>query len=257
MTPRRCGDYTYTLLPDGNAKILAIYAEYENLTIPAQLDGTPVTILGETAFGIPFEEYNSFEDPVGRLWETVSIEEGITVISDHCFCRSHYMEHIHLPNSITYIGIGAFLECGLQEIQIPSSVTFIGRAAFSDCHFLRQVWIPDQITELEDYTFDFCNSMSHIRLPADLTRIGRGTFRECRSLTTLQLPKTLTTIDAYAFHGCVGLQQVTVPAGVSFIGEDAFLECDALTLLVEADSYAEQYAIDNHIPYRTEEPHYA
>ena len=251
MTSHRCGDYAYTLLPDGTAKILALYAEHDNLTIPARLDGHSVAILGEYAFGIPFEEYNAFEDPVGRLWETVTMEDGIAVIDDRCFCHSHYMEHIHIPDSVTSIGVGAFLECGLHEIQVPSSVTFIGRAAFSDCHFLRRVWLPDGITQLEDYTFDFCNSMSYIRLPANLTRIGRSTFRECRSLTAMQLPDSLTTIEPYAFHGCTDLQLVAIPAGVSQIGEDAFLECDRLTLLVAEGSYAEQYAKENNIPYLT------
>lgn len=252
MKPYRSGDYAYVLRPDGTAEISALYAEYAELTVPARLNGYAVTELGEYAFGIPFEEYSSFEDPVGRLWETVIIEDGIRILGDRCFCHSHYMNTIRIPDSVTSIGIGAFLECGLEEIHVPDSVSFLGRAAFSDCHFLRRAWLPDSVTVLEDSLFEFCNSMSEIRLPAALTCIGRCTFRDCRSLTALQLPDTVTSIGDYAFLGCINLQQLTVPAGVTFIGEDAFLECDKLTLIVPPDSYAEQYAKENRIPYHTE-----
>ena len=252
MMQHRREDYVYTLLPDGTAKITRFYGEPYALTIPSHLEGHPVTVLGDTAFGIPFEEYHAFEDPVGRLWETVTIEEGITAIENRCFCRSHYMEQIQLPSSLRSIGIGAFLECGLHAIHIPSRVTSIGRAAFSDCRFLQQIWLPDGITRLEDYLFDFCGSLHQIHLPNTLTEIGEGAFRECRSLISLQLPHSLTAIAPYAFHGCTRLQQLRIPERVSFIGEDAFAECEELTLQVQADSYGEQYAKKHHIPYRTE-----
>ena len=58
------------------------------------------------------------------------------------------------------------------------------------------------------------------------------------------------TIGDSAFVGCFALSAVALPEGLTSIGEGAFDGCsDTLTLTVPRDSYAQQYAIDNGIPY--------
>ena len=59
----------------------------------------------------------------------------------------------------------------------------------------------------------------------------------------------MTSIADWAFSGCSALSSVTVPASVTSIGFDAFGQCPLLALTVESGSYAEQYAIENAIPY--------
>ena len=69
------------------------------LEIPAEIDGKPVTSIGDGAF---------------------SVCSGLTKIT--------------IPNGVTSIRDGAFSNCsGLTEITIPDSVTSIGDYAFYDC----------------------------------------------------------------------------------------------------------------------------
>ena len=69
------------------------------------------------------------------------------------------------------------------------------------------------------------------------------------ALGSVVLPEGVTSIADWAFAGCSALSSAIVPASVTSIGYDAFGECPLLTLTVESGSYAEQYAIENNIPY--------
>ncbi len=44
------GEWSYTLLDDGSAKITAYYGWDTNITIPSTLDGHPVSVIGEKVF---------------------------------------------------------------------------------------------------------------------------------------------------------------------------------------------------------------
>ncbi|MDE6760055.1 MAG: leucine-rich repeat domain-containing protein [Lachnospiraceae bacterium] len=73
--------------------------------------------------------------------------------------------------------------------------------------------------------------------------------------SVLKIPDTIdnkkvTSIGDSAFWLCSGLTSVTIPDSVTSIGYGAFSGCDNVILIVEKDSYAEQYAKDNNIPYQ-------
>ena len=96
------------------------------LEIPAEIDGKPVTSIGDGAF---------------------SVCSGLTKIT--------------IPNGVTSIRDGAFSNCsGLTEITIPDSVTSIGDNAFSDCSGLTEITIPDSVTSIGDYAFYDCTNLT-------------------------------------------------------------------------------------------------
>ncbi len=68
-----------------------------------------------------------------------------------------------VPEGVTEIGEGAFLECSsLTEITIPESVTEIGRDAFYRCSSLTQVNIPENVTKIEVSAFSECKNLEKI-----------------------------------------------------------------------------------------------
>ncbi len=69
------GDYTYILLENGAAKITGYSGKAENLTIPDQLDGHPVTAIGNSAFS----SCSSLT--------SVSIPDSVTVIGKDAFYK--------------------------------------------------------------------------------------------------------------------------------------------------------------------------
>ena len=113
-----------------------------------------------------------------------------------------------------------------ENIVIPAqidgkSVTRIGNDAFEKSR-AKEIVIPDSVTDIEQYAFEGCTSLSDITLPDSLTSIGLSAFESCTALTDIALPDSLTYIGGFAFANCTSLKTVTVPASVTFIGGWAF-----------------------------------
>ncbi len=153
-------------------------------------------------------------------------EEGTEGIAGYAFAGC-MISKIDLPNTIHFIGDGAFAVCrGLNSIRIPNKVTTISAETFSNCENLAKVTLPDNIREIGDRAFNECVSLSEINIPQNLEYIGEKAFQGCSRLTNLELPET-----------------------VMFIGEDAFSGCGQLILTVVNGSYAMQYAQEHNLSY--------
>lgn len=71
---------------------------------------------------------------------------------------------------------------------------------------------------------------------AKLTNVDNFAFRFCESLSALTLPETVTNIGRYAFYGCKNLSQLTIPKNVEHIGSYAFLGTADLELYFVAEN---------------------
>ncbi|MCX6872311.1 MAG: leucine-rich repeat protein, partial [Verrucomicrobia bacterium] len=85
------------------------------------------------------------------------------------------------------------------------------------------------VTQIGDFAFQDCGSLTGVTIPAGVTHIGSFAFQNNSSLTGLTLPASLTHIGDFAFHGCGNLTGITLPAGVVSIGNYAFYRCGNLT----------------------------
>ena len=268
------GDYTYTLLEDGGARIIDYTGDAEALTVPAELDGHLVRQIGDRAFSACFS------------LTSVTLPKGLTAIGEDAFQRCESLASIALPEGLTAIGDNAFFSCGLTSIALPDSLTSMGANPFLGCSSLTAIGIspdhpvfaqadgvlyekgsgtlvcypagkadssfavPEGTLSIGDDAFAGCFSLTVVAMPEGLTSIGEGAFVGCFFLRTIALPDSLMTIGDSAFVGCFALSAVALPEGLTSIGEGAFDGCsDTLTLTVPRDSYAHQYAIDNGIPY--------
>lgn len=142
--------------------------------------------------------------------------------NSHWDDHSSKIKNVILPDGITSIGYGAFLDCtALIEIDIPESVTVIEAGAFRNCHSLSWVTLPEQLEYLGQGAFDCCISLGHIFLPEGLKRLPNGAFRDCMSLYRLTLPNSLVSIGDHALSGCA-IQSIDLPDTLKTIGYGAF-----------------------------------
>ena len=137
--------------------------------------------------------------------------------------------HIHIPNSVTQIGNGAFWCCSsLQDIHIPNSVTQIGENAFSSCRSLQSIHIPNSVTQIEKNAFSECYALQDIHIPNSVIQVGDSAFYDCEALQSIRISNSVTQIGNGAFWGCSSLQDIHIPNSITQIGKNAFSECSSL-----------------------------
>ena len=105
--------------------------------------------------------------------------------------KNELVESITIPEYIDgyivrRIGYGAFDGFTyIKEINIPNSVTNIGDEAFWNCKSLTKIKIPDSVIIIYDNAFGRCISLKEINIPNSVTTIGKFIFRACFSLTEI------------------------------------------------------------------------
>ena len=114
----------------------------------------------------------------------------------------------------------------LTSINIPNSVTSIGGGAFINCSGLTSVTIPNSVTSIEDGAFWGCSSLTSVTIPNSITSIEDNAFWGCSGLTSITIPNSVTSIGKSAFYNCVNLTSVTIPNSVTSIGDEAFFNID-------------------------------
>ena len=190
----------------------------------------------------------------------INIPNSVTNIGDKAFYNSESLTKINIPNSVINIGNSAFSGCSsLTKIIIPSSVVNMDGNPFlgwdGDLHneskafvYERQVLfnkdkttliayrskktsyiIPNSVTNIENYAFSGCKSLTSIEIPNSVSNIGNYAFSGCKSLTSIEIPNSVSNIGNYAFSGCKSLTSINIPNSVTNIEDSAFSGCDSLT----------------------------
>ncbi len=137
-----------------------------------------------------------------------------------------------------------------ESYVIPSGVTSIHEYAFEYCLNLKSVEIPESMTSISQNAFSSCNSLTDVKIPESVTSIDAYAFNNCKGIVSMKIPESITSIGEGAFKRCTNLTIMEIPENVTNIGEDAFSQCENLTLYVYKDSYAQNYAVENNIPFK-------
>ena len=117
----------------------------------------------------------------------------------------------------------------LEEIIISEGITEIGDYGFQNCWSLTNITIPNELTVLGYSVFEDCDSLTAITLPNGLTTIPGGAFYDCDRLTNVIIPTSVTSIGEYSFANCWTLPRIIIPENVTTIENHAFENCEGLT----------------------------
>ena len=227
--PDDSDDWEYRILADGTAQI----TEYSNpnatsVQIPETLNGMKVTDVAENAFLLCL---NNSSFVVSPDHPTLAVIDGVLFSKPD----KRLISYPKAKEGDTYA--------------IPQGIKIIGKFAFSYCTSLTSISIPNSVTSIENDAFAQCSSLTSISIPDSVTSIGDEAFVKCSSLADVTIPDSVTSIGVGAFADCSALTSLSIPDSVTSIGEWAFNNCPHLTLTVGRNSYAEQYAKENNIPY--------
>ena len=222
------GDFEYERNGSG-ITITAYNNKNSDIEIPAEIDGLPVTSIGNFAF-------RWGNNGVTNL----IIPDSVTSIGNETFNGCDDLKTVNIPDSVTSIGKMAFQGCGLESITIPGSVKEIDNDAFRACDSLETVTILDGVTDIGDSMFCNCESLKNVTIPDSVTSIGDAAFFNCRSLENITIHNSVTSIGKAVFTQ-TGLKSITIPNSVTSIDRQEYVPSFPVDTIINYEGTEEQW----------------
>lgn len=198
------GDYIYEVV-DGNATITGYTGEGGDLVIPSELDGYPVTVIGERAFA-----------------ETK-------------------IASVIVPDSVVALGEDAFWFCvQLKSIYIGSGLAEIHGESFEECYRLEKFEVSEEnasFSSLDGVLFDKEKTVLYRAplamqgeyvVPESVLLIWNYAFQNCGKLVSVVIQDGVVGIGNWAFSQCFRMERIRIPSTVMVVGEHAFGMTDNL-----------------------------
>lgn len=139
-------------------------------------------------------------------------------------------ENVVIPKEIKLIGNSAF-EKNSSIVNVSfekgSKINVIARNAFKSCVNLKNITLPETVTEIGYGAFQDCMRLETINIPASVKTIGQSAFYGCSSLERLELKEGIEKIENNAFAS-TGLTYMYFPGTLKYLGEGVFTGCNDL-----------------------------
>ena len=173
--------------------------------------------MGSSAFG--------FCRKLKSMW----VPDGVSIIPSYAFFCCESLTSLHLPERLEALGAEAFTFCPLTEFRISQGIQMLDYAVLAYT-LIREIVIPESVTEINNSAFYKCEHLQKVVLPKTLQSIWEKAFCYCRSLTEIEIPAEVWNITDDVFEGCTNLRRIIlhskaidslcwVPEGVELIQE--------------------------------------
>ena len=177
---------------------------------------------------------------------TLTLGTGLTEIACGAFYNCISLTEVEIPaNVITLRGSseyhnsdinrrGVFENCtSLKKATIGDTTTglattVIGHYAFYNCTALEEVYIGNQVKEIQTYSFAYCTSLETVDISDSVQEIGSNAFEGCVMLENFNIGTDVKSIGAYALANCTDLNSITIPDNVMTLGNNVFNNCTSL-----------------------------
>lgn len=167
---------------------------------------------------------------------TVQASSALTSIGSRAFAETSALSSFTFPQTLTAVGAESFTGSGIVTANLPQSVTYLGAGAFADCTKLVYAQVPAAIQAIRERTFRNCTELKNVSIPEGIRYIGVAAFQNDVSLQTVDFAQSLLTICDNAFEGSGVGEGLVLPPALRTIGSRAFAGCMRLTsLTIPAD----------------------
>ena len=168
---------------------------------------------------------------------------SVTSIGNEAFKECISLTSITIPNTVTSVGENAFAKCtqlkkvNISDLENWCNIEFAsdyanplsnGAGLYLDGKIIRNLILPESLTEVKDYTFYGNKFLKSVKLPDTIEKIGASAFAGCRYIDLVVMSKNVTDIGANAFDGCSSLESVVIPKTLKNVGYGAFHPNDGL-----------------------------
>ena len=159
-----------------------------------------------------------------------------------------------IGKNITTIGDSAFSNCSIESVNISdlsawckiyfasssSNPLYYASNIYLNGELVTDLIIPNDITEIKQYTFSGCSSLASVTIPNSVTSVGDSAFVSLTVLEEASFPSA-TTVNANAFTDAViPVLKLTYPGKItvtgSFAAAGSFQPADTVLYLDESNS---------------------
>lgn len=187
----------------------------------------------------------------------------VVAIAKNGFSDCKKLESISIPDSVFYIGAGAFGGCEslkyteynngkylgnsdnpylvlitvrndeeLTAFQTEASTKIIYDYAFGELEYMSLVIITDNVKQIGVGAFAQCAQLAEILIYPGTEYIGDYAFYYCKKLSTVTFGGADPKIGAYVFSGCTSLLNVTLPYSMTEIADGMFKDTGIISLTI-------------------------
>ncbi|MEE3428055.1 MAG: leucine-rich repeat protein [Ruminococcus sp.] len=117
----------------------------------------------------------------------------------------------------------------IKEVIIPDTVTEIAKAAFCYCGNIEKIVFPESLEKMGNTLCTGCSSLKSVTIPKNIEKVPFQSFQGCESLEEVKLHEGMTAIESVAFQGCKNLKKIELPSTLTKIDGSAFKGCENLT----------------------------
>lgn len=105
------------------------------------------------------------------------------------------------------------LIAGCQTTVVPQETTALAYGAFEGCWHMKHIHLPEGITSIGIFAFNWNASLTSIELPSTLTMIENNAFQDCKFMSVVSHATTPPTLGTNVFYGIPNDCVLTVPQG--------------------------------------------
>ena len=169
-------DYLYSA-SGGNITLTKYFGEDESeIIIPAEIDGMPVTKIGEKCF----EDHEEIE--------RVILPDTLKVIDYRAFYGCSNLADMNMPETLEKTGGWVFAHTGFESFIFPEGFTSLGYGAFYGSDNLKTVILPEGVTSIGENTFRMCPKLESVTIPSAEIEINIKGFQEKSKVTIIGVP---------------------------------------------------------------------
>ena len=206
---------------------------------------------------------------------SITIPNSVTSIGDYAFWGCSSLTSITIPNSVTSIGYGAFFEVlniiyhgaatgalwgarvlnGYVEGNLVYEDSTKTTLLFCSNHAQGEIIIPNTVTNIGEFAFEGCSSVTSVTIPNSVTSIGEGAFYNISNIiyhgTATGSPWGAKSVNGYVENNLVYADEtkkvllacftfaqgeIIIPNTVISIGNSAFYSCSSVTSVTIGNS---------------------
>ena len=214
--------FTCSTNADGTLTLTGHSRPEGSLSIPASIEGHPVSAVGTEAFAY-----------ATRLTEII-LPDSVVRLDPQSFAYCSTLSNVVFGAGLARVDEWAFHGCTrLAAIHVPpSNPAFSSSDGVLFNHAQTRLLlfparksgsyeIPPSVTDIADEAFARSTALTNVLIPSGVTRIGGWAF-DRSGLTQVTLPDSITSLGAGAFSGCANLQFATLGTGLHRIEPRTF-----------------------------------